>query len=387
MGLTTEGEIVLLPARHRILESLNYSSGMHRWSEMIEQFDYFALHIPMSRVFRTSLGSTETYSGFLVRLKTDDGREGWGEAVPARRITGETEESIRGALETMKGIVLGREETSAELIWKAMEESAIGSYSAKCAIDVALWDLTGKKAGMPLCRLLGGFRDRMETSFTVDLGSMEEAEEQIEEFTSMGVCALKVKLGKGMREDYERVKKARQRGGDGIKVYVDFNQSYTPKKALDLAHTIQKFEVEFLEQPVRANDLEGLKFVRDRSPIPVMADESVHSPADAIKIVRLEAADMLNMKLVKAGGITQGKRIIEIAEAAGMPVMIGCTVETKVGITAATHLALALRNVAYTDLDGYYSLSRDVTSDGVRLVEGKHMVGAGPGLGIGVKIE
>ncbi len=352
---------------------------------MIDELDFFNVRLPMSRAFRTSLGSSSSYSGFIVKLKTEDGLEGWGEAVPTRRITGETEQSIAGVLEMMKGVLAGKDETSVELIWKMMEEATVGSYGAKCAVDVALWDLLGKRAGLPLHRLLGGYRERMQTSFTVDLGTMEEAEQQITEYLAMGVRALKVKLGKGLREDYDRVKLARQKAGDDATVYVDFNQSYTPKKALELAESIHKFEVEFLEQPVRANDLDGLKFVRDRSSIPVMADESVHGPNDAIRVVRMEAADMINVKLVKAGGITRGRKIIEIAESAGIPVMIGCTVETRVGITAGAHLALAMRNVHYTDLDGYYSLATEITDGGLKLENGEHVLPGGPGLGISVR--
>lgn len=352
---------------------------------MIASLDYYKMQIPLKRVFRTALGSTNTYNGILVRLRTDDGIEGWGESIPSKRITGETEGSTIATLERIRPLLSGRDESAVELIWEEMERDIRGNYGAKSAVDIALWDIMGKRAGLPVCSLLGGYRKSMETSYTVDLGSMEEADEQISEYLALGIHALKVKLGTGLREDYERVKKARQMAGDGLKIYVDFNQSYTPKKALELSATIHKFEIEFLEQPVRAGDLMGLKFVRDRSQIPVMADESIHSPEDAVRIAKMEAADMVNMKLVKAGGITRGKRIIEIAEAAGMPAMIGCTVETRVGITAAAHLALALRNVHYTDLDGYASMTRDVTENGARLENGEHVVSGMPGLGLSVK--
>lgn len=351
---------------------------------MIESLEYYRLQIPMSRVFRTSLGETTQYSGFIVKLTTDDGLEGWGEAMPSRRITGETAGSTTGTLDLLRPLLKGRDESSIELLWEVMEGTVRGNYGAKSAVDIALWDIMGKRTGQPIYRLLGGYRDRMNTSFTVDLGSMEEAEEQISEYLGMGVSTLKIKLGKGLRDDYDRVKKARQMAGDGRMIYVDFNQSYTPKKALELSESVHKFEIEFLEQPVRAGDLDGLKFVRDRSNIPVMADESVHGPEDAVRIIRMEAADMLNMKLVKAGGITRGKRLIEMAESAGLPTMIGCTVETRIGITAGVHLALALKNVHYTDLDGYQSLSREITTDGVVLENGEHHVSGKPGLGLEV---
>lgn len=353
---------------------------------MIDSMEYYRLEIPMSRVFRTSLGESTKYSGFIVKIRTDDGIEGWGEAVPSRRITGETAGSTASTLDMLRPLLKGEEESSIELLWEIMERTIGGNYGAKSAVDIALWDIMGKRAGQPICRLLGGYRERMATSYTVDLGSMEEAETQIAEYLGLGIGALKVKLGKGLREDYDRVKKARQMAGDGIMIYVDFNQSYTPKRALELAESVHKFEIEFLEQPVKARDLDGLKFVRDRSNIPVMADESVHGPEDAVRIIRMGAADMLNMKLVKAGGITRGKRLIEIAEAAGLPTMIGCTVETRIGITAGTHLALALKNVRYTDLDGYQSLTQEITTDGVMLEEGQHHVSGRPGLGLSVDL-
>lgn len=352
---------------------------------MIESLEYYRLQIPMTRVFRTSLGETSQYSGFIVRVRTDDGLEGWGESIPSRRITGETAGSTSSTLDMLGPMLKGRDESSIEGIWEIMDGAIRRNYGAKSAVDTALWDIMGKRTGQPIFRLLGGYREHMTTSFTVDLGSMEEAEAQISEYLGMGIRTLKVKLGKGLREDYDRVKKARQMAGDGKMIYVDFNQSYTPKKALELSESVHKFEIEFLEQPVKAGDLEGLKFVRDRSSIPVMADESVHGPEDAVKIIRMEAADMMNMKLVKAGGITRGQRLIDIAEAAGMPVMIGCTVETKVGITAAVHLALAKKGVRYTDLDGCYSLERDVTSGGAVLKSGQHSAG-GPGLGLSVAL-
>lgn len=353
---------------------------------MIKGFDYYKLEIPMVKEFRISLGSTKSYEGFLLRIRTDDGLEGWGEAVPTPFITGETMGSVQSALEMLKGIVMGKDEASIELIWDAMQGTLKGSYAAKCAVDLALWDIAGKRSKLPLSRMLGGFREGIETSFTVDIGSLDEAESQTEEFIEMGLKAIKVKLGRGLREDYERVKRVRQKAGDEIKMYVDFNQSYTPKKAVELSGNIHKFEIEFLEQPTKADDLPGLKYTKEHSSIPVMADESMHGPEDAVRIVRMEAADMMNLKLMKAGGITRGRKVIEIAEAAGIPLMIGCMVETKLAVTAGTHLALAMKNVKYADLDGYSSLKKDVTRDGVVIVKGENRVSGKPGLGLEVQM-
>ncbi len=354
---------------------------------MISGFDYFRLDIPMVKEFRISFESTSSYQGFLVRIRTDDGFEGWGEGVPTPLITGETMGSAEFALSMLKGAVTGMDDASSESIWDAMQQTVRGEYAAKCAIDTALWDITGRRSGMPLSRLLGGFRQGIATSYTIDLGTLAEAETMAQEFMDLGLKAVKVKLGRGMAEDYERVKTVRQKVGGDMTLYVDFNQSYSAKKAIELSQKIHKFEIEFLEQPTRADDISSLKFVRDRSSIPVMADESVHGPEDALRIIRMEAADMINLKLMKSGGISRGRQLIEIAEAAGLPVMIGCMVETKIATTAGTHLALGMKNVKYADLDGYTSLKRDVTTNGVTVVNGENRVSGLPGLGLEVDLS
>ncbi|MBX8632062.1 MAG: dipeptide epimerase [Thermoplasmata archaeon] len=351
---------------------------------MIRSVEFRKIEIPMVKSFRIALGSTESYEGFIVRITTDDGLTGIGEAVPTPFITGETTASIQEALKLLSGSLKGMEETDTEKIYEVMNRTIHGSYAAKCGLDTALWDIAGKRAGLPLCKLLGGYRDSIPTSFTVDIGDPDEVVKYTKEFIEAGLTAIKVKLGQGLREDYERVKRARQTAGDGATIYVDFNQSYSAKRAVELSSDIHKFNIEFLEQPTPAHDIAGLKFVREHSDIPVMADEAVYGPEDAMKIVRCEAADMINMKLMKAGGITRGRKVIEIAEAAGLPVMIGCMVETRVAVTAGTHLALGMRNVKYADLDGYSSLARDITSGGLVLKEGRNYVSDGAGLGIDV---
>ena len=354
---------------------------------MIRSVSYTSLEIPMEKEFRISLGSTHSYEGFIITIETDDGGRGYGEAVPTPFITGETMESIAAALKLLKPAIEGMDETDTESIGDVMEKTVVGSYAAKCAIDTALWDLIGKKAVVPLYKLLGGYRKSIRTSFTIDIGTMEEVEKYTREFVEAGLKTIKVKLGRGLREDYERVKRTRQTAGDDITIYVDFNQSYSAKKAVELSRDIHKFELEFLEQPTPAHDLAGLKFVRDHSDIPVMADESVHGPEDAMKIVMSEAADMINMKMMKAGGITRGRKIINIAEGAGLPVMIGCMVETKIAVTAGTHLALGMKNVKYADLDGYSSLKKDITTGGLELKNGENTVSGRPGLGLDVSLK
>ncbi len=353
---------------------------------MIRSVSYTRLDIPMEKEFRISLGSTHSYEGFIVRVESDDGTAGYGEAVPTPFITGETMDSIGASLGLLKQAVEGMGETDTELISDAMERTVVGSYAAKCGIDTALWDLIGRKAGIPLYRLLGGYRKSIRTSFTVDIGTVEEVEKYTRAFIESGLRTIKVKLGRGLREDYERVKRARQAAGDDVTIYVDFNQSYSAKKAVELSKDIHKFELEFLEQPTPAHDIQGLRFVREHSDIPVMADESVYGPEDAMNIVTSGAADMINMKMMKAGGITRGRKIISIAEAAGLPVMIGCMVETKVAVTAGTHLALGMKNVKYADLDGYSSLKRDITKGGLELKNGENTVSDRPGLGLDVSL-
>ncbi len=346
----------------------------------IESIDFTRVKIEMDKPFKIALGSTEYYDGFFVRVTADDGTQGFGEAIPTPFITGDTQGSVESELKIFQEKLKGHE-LSTELLNSEMKAFARSSRASRSAVDIAVHDIIGKKSGMPLYRLLGGFRNSMVTTYTVDLVPPEEAAVQAKQLKLDGVKFYKIKLGKSVSEDFERVRAVRENIDPEDRICVDFNQSYSPKKAMDLANRISRFEIEFLEQPVPRFDIEGLKFVKDHVSVPVMADEAVFSLEDASRVLRAEAADLINIKLMKCGGLTDGMKIVKAAEAFGVPCMVGCMVETKVANTAGLHFALSQPNIVYSDLDGFSSLKNSPVNGGMEFRDGINVPPETPGLG------
>jgi len=206
---------------------------------------------------------------------------------------------------------------------EVMDSIVKGNPAAKAAIDIALHDIFGKITQKPLFMLMGGYRTEVLTDLTLGIKPPREMAKDAEKAAKNGFIALKVKVGIDPAEDVERIRLIREAVGDDIQIRIDANQGWTPKQAV----------------------------VRKDSPIPIMADESVHSPEDALHLIQAEAVDLINIKLMKSGGILKGRKIADVAEAAGIPCMIGCMGESEIGIAAGAHLAAAVKNIEYADLD------------------------------------
>ncbi len=352
---------------------------------MIKSINFKKIEIPMLKPFKIALGSTDFYEGYIVRIISDDDITGYGEAVPTPIITGDSMGSIEYELSLFSKILLNQEE-SPERLNEMMKNYVKSSRASRAAIDMAVYDIISKRAGMPLIKIIGNYRNSFLTSYTVDLVSPEMAKIQANDYLNLGIKIFKIKLGSGIDEDYERVKMVRSVTGNN-EIYVDFNQSYDPKKAVKLADKIEKFGVTIIEQPVFYKDIRGLKYVKDNTSMYVMADESVYTPEDALNVINNDAVDMINIKLMKSGGITDALKIIDIAESSGIKTMVGCMVETKIANTAALNVALSRKNVDHTDLDGYSSLKYDITDDSMYLRNGKNYLSMKNGIGFDIKEE
>jgi L-alanine-DL-glutamate epimerase-like enolase superfamily enzyme len=232
-----------------------------------------------------------------------------------------------------------------------MDSVVEGKPAAKAAIDIALHDILGKTGRKPLFMLMGGYRNEVLTDITLGIKSPKEMAKDAAKAVKKGFKALKVKVGIDPAEDVERIKMIRSAVGSKTQLRIDANQGWTPRQALEALNKMKKFNIQFAEQPVPAEDFKGLVKVRKNSPIPIMADESVHSPEDAMRLIQAEAVDFINIKLMKSGGILKGRKIAAIAEAADIPCMIGCMGESEIGIAAGAHLAAAVKNIQYADLD------------------------------------
>jgi o-succinylbenzoate synthase len=339
----------------------------------------------MVRPFRIALGTISEYEGVIVRVRLSNGINGWGEAAPEPNITGETMRTAWATLERMKSHVVGKDALALEDVLHGINRSVLGNPSAKAAIDLALHDALARTANLPLNAFLGRRMMELETTQTVGLENLEETVQQASALRRDGVTKMKVKIGGAPSDDVERIRAIRDRLGTEFDLTVDANQGYSVRQAISTLRQLERYDVEYCEQPIHHRNIRGLAEVRRGSPIPIMADESVQSPLDALEVVRLQAADMINIKLMKSGGIHAAKKIAAIAEAADMPCMVGCMVETRIGISAACHFATSNRIVRYADLDSHTMLKLDPAQGGIELRGSKETLKEG--VGIAVEVE
>lgn len=318
----------------------------------VERAEVFLFKFTLAKPFRISLGATTEKTEVIVALYDNHGRVGWGEASPSALILGGTPESVLSALDFLIPAVLGEDPRRLGHLVDKMDRVLLGNGAAKAALDLALHDLVGQIYGEPVWRILGGsFAEPLETDFTVGIAEPAAMAEEAEALVAAGFRAIKVKVGEDPRKDVERVRAVREAIGERTRMWIDANQGWTRAQAIWALERMAEFGVEFVEQPVLAEDLEGLAWVRKRSPIPVMADESVHSPHDAFRAIKLGACDYVNIKLMKAGGLLRAKEIATICKTGGVPNMIGGMVESNLSATAAVHFALSEANVVFRDLD------------------------------------
>ncbi len=340
---------------------------------------------PLRVPFKTALRTVENVSDIIVEVHTDDGRVGYGEAPPTGVITGDTKQGIIGALtDHIIPVMLGKDVELLEDRFMELDASCVHNTSAKAAMDMALFDLYGQRYALPVYKLMGGARKQIETDITISVNPPEEMARDTLNAISRGYDCLKIKVGKDAEVDLERLKAVRSAAGKDAKIRIDANQGWTPREAVRTLEKMQAagLDIELVEQPVKAHDIDGLRFVTQNSPVPVMADESVFSPADALEILRTNAADLINIKLMKCGGIHNALRIVSACEIYGVECMIGCMLEAKISVNAAVHLACAKKQITRVDLDGPVLLREDPIYGGAVFNEKLITVSDKPGLGI-----
>ena len=346
--------------------------------------DIYAFDIPLKEPFKISIGTVTAANDVLVMIRTDAGISGLGEASPFAPITGETQEMNLAAAKGLREIVLGKSPLAIEGFVREFGPFMHSNPSAVAAFDTALYDILGKAAGLPLYRLFGGDRPVFGTDITTDLDEPEKMAAKAKEFIDRGFGTIKIKVGQGQEIDLRRLEAIRKAIGYEPKIRIDANQGWTPPLAIDTLKKMEKFQVEFVEQPVLASDVAGLKAVHTASPIPVMADEALFYPADAIKLIKAEACAYFNIKLMKAGGILNMMKIAHVADAANMLCMVGCMVESRLALTAGAHVVAANRNIVFADLDGHFSHTVDPVVGGMVFEKGQITVPELPGIGADV---
>jgi len=340
----------------------------------IQQIEVYPVTLAYKEPFRIAPGTSTKSHNVVVKILTDYGVVGWGESSPSKRVTGETAETVIKTLDKIAPKLIGHCPLRIEQDVEVMDSIVEGKPAAKAAIDIALHDILGKTARKPLFMLMGGYRTEVLTDITLSIKPPKEMAKAAINAVKKGFRALKVKVGVNPTEDVERIKRIREAIGDDIQIRIDANQGWTPKQAIGALDRIEKFNIQFAEQPVLAEDLKGLREVKKNSPIPIMADESVHSPEDALLLIQAEAIDLINIKLMKSGGILKGRKIAAIAETAKIPCMIGCMGESEIGIAAGAHLAAAVKNIQHADLDSDLLLKDKLVKEGGTKVKGSMRV-------------
>ncbi|MDR2378932.1 MAG: dipeptide epimerase [Bifidobacteriaceae bacterium] len=308
--------------------------------------------IRLEKPFVVALGVIDAADTVFVKIDTDAGLTGYGEGVGIGFVTGETSETVLGAVKAFEPAVVGASPWAIDQIHRSMDRILVRNGAAKAAIDIALHDVVAKAAGVPLYEYLGGTRNTVETDMTIGIGEPAAMAAKAAELVGRGYRELKIKAGLDYAADRQAIALIRQAAPDA-RLKVDANQGWTVPGALAILAWYADQGVESVEQPLPYWDIDGAAYLRSRSPIPIMADESCFTPHDASVIVRRQAADIINIKLMKCGGIYRALQIDAIAEAAGLPTMLGCMQESRLAIAAAAHLVAARPNVADADLDGF----------------------------------
>ena len=338
----------------------------------ITGFRFGRLRVPLKTPFKTTTRTVDTTDDLVVMIDTDDGHVGYGSAAATALVTGDTH---GGSLDAVRHYL------APGLIGEEVENFNVLTGR----VQAALHDLFGQRYAAPTYQLLGGGDPAITTDITISVDYIDKMVADALAALDRGFEALKIKVGKDAGVDVERVKAVHAAIDGRALLRLDVNQGWSPKQAVRALHQLEDAGVRLdqVEQPVRAWDIEGMVYVTSRIDTPVVADESVTDLTSVVELIRRRAADVLNIKLMKTGGITNAIRIIDLAGNYGVECMIGCMLEGAISVAAAAHLAVAKASVVTrVDLDGP-SLGRfNPVESNVRFADAEITIGDTPGLGI-----
>ena len=351
----------------------------------IAQIQTGEITLPLVRPFRTALRTVDSVNDIVVRVVADNGLAGYGEAPPTAVITGDTRGSILCAVQDfIRPALVGMELEDLDAVMEKLQGCMVHNTSPKAAVDMALYDLWAKARGKPLYQLLGGARTQVETDLTISVNPVDEMVADSLDAVKQGFRILKIKVGKEGTADVERVAAIRRAVGPGVALRVDANQGWTAAQAVAIIQTMEDrgLDIQLVEQPVPARDLAGLKYVTGQVDTPILADEAVFSPEDAANLIAVHAADYLNIKLMKTGGIWNAQKIAALARRHGVQCMMGCMLESRLSVAAAAHCAAGLDIVTMADLDGPSLCAQDPYTGGPAFDGAVIRMSGDPGVGV-----
>lgn len=320
--------------------------------------------IPLEESFKIAIGTKYSIENVLITIQLENGIVGYGEAAPLEPINGENQATALATLNSCKDFLIGKDVSQFRQVSKHLKSVFWAQVTARCAIEMAMIDAFTKTLDIPLYQFWGGAESKVETDYTIDIVSPETAKMNAIKLKAKGYNTIKTKVGKKLVDDIDRILAIKD-GFPNCGLMLDANQGYSPGQAVHFLAELEKNGIrpEIFEQPVMKHDLRGMKFVKDHSSVPIAADESVFTSADAIEIVRTGCADLINIKIMKSG-IVEALDIATIARSANMGLMIGCMLETKLALSCSVHLAAGLGGFQFIDLDPHINPAHEPFSGG-----------------------
>ncbi|WP_321491468.1 dipeptide epimerase [uncultured Desulfobacter sp.] len=347
----------------------------------ITKIKIYSARIALTDPVRTALGMEEVCRNLFVKIKTDSGLYGVGEIAHFDAVTGETPDICSAAAKACARLLLGKDPLDIRGNMAGLQRHLAHNTAVKAGFDMAMYDICGKAAGLPVYTLLGGSKRTLTTDRTVGIDIPEKMAQKAKDLVDKGFHKIKVKLGTTIAADLSRIRIIRERVGEEITLLADANQGWDFPTAAAFLKQVRPYHLAYCEQPLASRDFEHMKKLRQKSTIPIAADESVFNAQEAFRLAAGGICDILNIKLSKSGGIFAGEQICDVAESLGLPCMIGCMEETRLCLTAAAHLASARTNIQHIDLDGHFGLEADPVTGGIRYDQDRIILPDTPGLG------
>lgn len=332
---------------------------------LIRRIELYPVSITLKEPFVISLGPLYHADNVIVKISTDLGITGFGECSPFATIHGETQQTCLAVGERLASLLLGQNPLEIETLVQQMDAAIYGNACIKSALDMALYDIAARHAELPLYAFLGGEKKPMQTDYTVSFGHPTKMAADAANIKKLGFQIIKVKLGGTRADDLERIRLIREAVGMEIPLRIDANQGWDVETAIGILHDLVPFHIQHCEEPIARWNFLRLPEVARASPIPIMADESCCGPHDAQRLIELDACQFFNLKLSKAGGIFKSLKMIRMAEEAGKKMQIGGFLESRLGFTAAAHLACTSPKVQWFDFDTPLMMSEDPVTGGL----------------------
>lgn len=350
----------------------------------IKDIKVWSANLVNTKPYTIAFKTVDEVLNAFVEITLDNGVTGIGAGNPSEYVTGESFEQCTQALQEKNiQFLIGRDIREINQLTFEVWQKLPKNPAARAALDIALYDAFTKHLGIPLVKFLGQKIHSLPTSNTIGIKNVEETLKEAKEYGERGFTVLKVKLGKDLEEDIERMVKLREVFGKKFVIRIDANQGYDITQTIAFYNRTKQLDIELIEQPLKAKAVEEMRQLPEEIRKVIAADESLLTPVNALQIVRPpHAAGIFNIKLMKCGGVSQALKIADIAQHSGIELFWGCNDESIVSITAALHTAFASSNTKYIDLDGSLDLAKDEVTGGFILKDGVMYCSDKPGLGV-----